>query len=317
MISWQVTSFIYVPVNVNCLSAQGPSCPIGHFLATAEVAAQIKDLCKQAGLPLVVDFFGINIPNPRAFEGFAGLAVARPTLFINMTELCLSRLKDDGVPLESETSERVAGRRVFWLGTSREPKLLSDLQSQDEGFIRSYLMLKTTAINAWNKLLPSTPVHATHYYDVKRLCIERNTLQIIAVGLATAVLRKAIKFDLIVASSLTGSLVAAPVSILLGKPFHCWTDLGPAFRPKRRIEWTEGKGKKCLLVADVICMGTEARAAQAFVAALGSQLVGCAAVAIYLSPSDLRCLSLLGRRDLDQMGYKLLIPAMEGKNDSP
>lgn len=313
MISWHVhNSFVYVPLNANCLSAQGPSCRLGRMFVNANIAASIRRLCEQPGGPIVFDFLGIDISDSHAFEVLRGVAFARPVLFINVNELCVSRLKDDGVPLADELHADADGVTGFWVDSRREARLLDDLKALKGQFVRQYLRSKQSALSDWDGTLPSTPVHATKYYDVKRLCIEQNAIQIIATGIATAVLQEDSDFDVVVASSHTGSLIAVPVSILLGKELHCWTELGPSFRPKRRMDWTEGKGKRCLLVADVICMGTEARTAQAFMTASGSQLVGCAAVAVYLPPSDIKCLGLLDRSDLEHMGYRLSIPAMGG-----
>jgi len=311
MISWQLTNNLeYVPLNVNCLSVQGPSCPLGHLLLAENVAIAMKRLCEIAGPPIIFDFSGINISNPRAFQVFREELVARPVLFINVIDLCLARLKDDGVPLEEELADQAIGVRHFWVGSQRDADLPAALGKINGRYTRHFLMAKQGVLTDWGGILPSTPVNATKYYDVKRLCIEQNTLQVIATGIGTAVLKAGIAFDVVVASSLTGSLVAVPVSILLGKRLRCWTDLGPCFRPKRRMDWAEGKGRRCILVADVICMGTESRTAQAFLAASGNTLVGCAAVAAYLPPNNMQCFSLLDRSDLEQMGYQLSIPAM-------
>ncbi|MGA2617130.1 MAG: hypothetical protein ABSF26_05925 [Thermoguttaceae bacterium] len=311
MISWQLTNGLeYVPLNVNCLSVQGPSCPLGHLLLAESVAIAMKRLCETVGPPITFDFSGISISNSRAFEVFREESVARPVLFINVNDLCLARLRDDGVPLEDELVDQVIGVRNFWVGAQRDATLPAGLGETNGRYIRHFLMSKQGVLTDWGGILPSTPVYATKYYDVKRLCIEQNTLQVIATGIGSAVLKAGTAFDVVVASSHTGSLVAAPVSILLGKRLHCWTDLGPSFRPKRRMDWAEGRGKRCILVADVICMGTEARTAQAFLAASGNTLVGCAAIAVYLPPNKVQCFSLLDRSDLEQMGYRLSIPAM-------
>jgi orotate phosphoribosyltransferase len=294
---------------VNCLSVQGPSCPLGHLLLAESVAIAMKRLCEVEGPPIIFDFSGISISNSRAFEVFREESVGRPVLFINVNDVCLARLRDDSVPLEDEVVDQAIGIRNFWVGAHRDVALPAGLGEINGRYIRHFLMSKQGALTEGGLLL-STPVLATKYYDVRRLCIEQNTLQVIATGIGTAVLKAGIDFDVVVASSHTGSLVAAPVSILLGKRLHCWTDLGPSFRPKRRMDWAEGKGKRCVLVADVICMGTEAHRAQAFLAASGNKLVGCAAVAIYLPPNNVRSLTLLDRSDLEQMGYRLSIPPM-------
>ena len=39
MISWQVMNFTYIPLNVNCLSEQGPSCRLNDLVVTENVAS--------------------------------------------------------------------------------------------------------------------------------------------------------------------------------------------------------------------------------------------------------------------------------------
>jgi orotate phosphoribosyltransferase len=317
MIGWEISnSFLYVPLNVNCLSTQGPACPLGYLLVSETTATSMLELCEEQGGPLVFDFFGINISDPRAFSVFDGASFNRPVLLTNVNEVCLNRIRDDGAPLELEQSLSDDHTRAAWVGSARHEGLPTEVRMLEGRFTRAYLSSRADVLTDLNDILPSTPVHATKYYDVKKLCITENGLQIVATGLAIMVLRKRIDYDYVVASSHTGALVAAPVSVLLAKPLHCWTELGPAFRPKRRTHWIEGRGKKCLLVADVICMGSEARAAQAFVTASGGQLVGCAAVASYLPSPGLPCLSLLNRGDLERMGYQLSVPKWEGDNGS-
>ncbi|MCK5613460.1 hypothetical protein KAR91_66940 [Candidatus Pacearchaeota archaeon] len=313
MINWQINnSFIYVPLNVNSISTQGANCSLGSLMLASEAVEVIMEMCLQkTDEPIVFDFFGIMITKPRAFEVFEGITMERPVVFTNVNDYCKGRLLDDGVSLSDDLFVKTEPEAHFWVGDKRVAGLPQELVDLKGRFFQPYLKSKMSVLKDWNKILPSTPVFATKYYDAKMLCVKENVLQVIATALATAILQKKFEFDVIVSSSNTGSLIAVPVSILLGKPLHCWTDFGPLFKPKRGMEWTDGKGKRCLLVADVICMGTEARTAQSFMIASGSNLVACSALATYLIPEKMPYVTLLNRNDLEQMDYRLSIPEME------
>lgn len=311
MISWLINGlFLYVPLNINCLSEQGPVYSLSHISLTSRLIADMLEMCsKDVSLPIVFDFAGFNIVSSKGLATFSNKTFKRPVLFQNLSEVNISRLRDDGVDLHQDPSD-ISGERNdrYWIGLKNVPGLVSEIDKLERNYYHFYIKAQSDALSECNEVLSSTPVYATKYYDVRKLCVRENSLKIIATGLATKVLERDIDFDFVVSSSHTGSFIAVPVSLLVSKPLHCWTDFGPIFSPKLKLDWVAGKGKKCLLVADVICMGTEVRATQAFMAASGSRLVACAAVATYLAPTDLPCVTLLDRHDLEEMGYKLSIP---------
>lgn len=315
MIKWQVNdSFTYVPLNVNCISTQGPASQLGHLILAPTTVEGIKTLCLEAGNPIVFDFSGIQIFTKGSFEILNDLQSPRLIVFVNVNSVLATRLKDDGVSIK-QAGGVTDGIVHYWVANANETVVSpADLNTVSEDSYRYFMRSQKDVLIEWNKLLPSTPVYSTKYYDVKKLCVSEAVTQIIAMSLANLISKANVEFDFVVSSSYTGAFIAVPVSTLLGKHLHCWTDFGPKFNPKRRTEWAAGKGKQCLLVADFICMGTEVRAAQAFITATGSRLVACAAIATYLPPSDMTNITLLGRTDLEQMGYRLTIPSNEAAN---
>lgn len=313
MISWHINSFNYVPLNVNVLSTQGIIDGLGQLSMCQETVRCMKDLCEQKGEPVVFDFLGLAIPSKELFVIFKNASINRPVIFLNVSSVSVKRLKDDGVTLQNAGSS--SGDELHFCVGAGTPhtSCIDEVIALNGRFAHTYMKLKEEALSECNEVLKSTPVYATKYYDAKKLFVDEAVLQVVATSLATAILHEKIDFEYVVSSSSTGAFLAVPISSLLGKSLHCWTDLGPEFNPKRKMEWTAGKGKKCLLVADFICMGTEIRTAQAYITSSGSQLVACAAIAAYLPPEikKLPCVSLLNRVDLEDMGYKLEIPTRE------
>ncbi len=179
MISWQVnSSFVYVPLNVNSLSTQGPACPLEHLILNLETVESMMTLCLQKGDPIVFDFSGINILATRAFEVFCVEKIMRPTVFLNVNPWSESRLKDDGVVQDSDSFERIENKVNYWVGTEKVSDLPDNLKAIEGQFYRPYVLTKSDALIDCNKTLTSTSVHATKYYDVRRLCIEEKVHQV-------------------------------------------------------------------------------------------------------------------------------------------
>lgn len=313
MIKWPVNnSFIFVPLNINCFSLEGGTCFFDNLSISTEIIEEIKALCLEDDtIPIVFDFSGISIIPERRFCDFPRLSFKRPIVFQNLTQHNIKRLQDDGVMLLKDKNHFSEETNKFWIGSKQISDFFEEFDDTNSRYFHSYIASLTDALVLWNKTLKSTPVHATKYYDVRRLCIKKDIFKIIASCLAIEIKKKNLEFDYVISSSYTGSFLAVPISSLFNKPLYCRTDFGPIFSPEQKMEWPEGKRKRCLLVADVICMGTEVRTVQTFLSGYNSNLVACAAIAAYLPPSDLDIIALLNRNDLEGMGYQLSIPMME------
>lgn len=311
MIYWTIEDyFVYLPLDINCLTEQNGPCSLNYLSLGKNKIQELITLITSEGIPIVIDFEGISNIEQRVFDEVESLEPKRAVLFCNLEALAAKRLHDDNVPTHpiSHSAESNHDSQMFWIGSRSDDSLLEKVCTLGGNYYPTYIRHQTQALVEWNKPLISTGVFAEKYYDVMKLCADKDNFRVISVGLTKAILKqKDLNFDFVISASHTGAFLAVPIASLLGKRLRCWTDFGPAFLPKRGIEWNEGRGKKCLLVADVVCMGTEVRAAQAFLAALGCTLEACVSVASYLPPDDIISISLLNKNDLDSLGYKLSI----------
>lgn len=319
MISWSVDNlFEYVPLLANAVDNKKVETVLIDQIALPQLTvSKMLELVVTQGIAVVFDFEGIMAPEGHTFDVFNGKTLARDTYLIGMEQYCLNRILDatkttDGVDSKWErivfNEEEVLFHRGATRGTPLQESNVNRSRILDEYASRAIEPCLTKY--PVGTTMPSSNVHADKYFNAKILCSNFPEWRVLIIALAWAINRAGFPdFNMVLASSYTGSLVAVNVGYLLKKDVHCFVTLGPKFIVKQGLQPEAiGKKAKALLVADMICMGTEVRVAQAYLSALGGEVVGAAALAQYADVPRLKTVALVNKARLENLGYRIRIP---------
>ncbi len=316
MIEWNYHDvFVWIPVAANVpdhrllFDVRSESLEANESLVSAIVAT-----AQQPGPPLVVDLSFLKRIEDHSFTAIADGELQRDVLITGGHDKLLDRVVDDVRPAARYWREvQVGGSRCFFRPAIAGSDALASLQAtwDHERVVKEYAVAAVSAYLRGNDVtLPSSGLRASHYLNVKLLFGDPTHVRILTFALAERIvgLVQRDAFGIVLATSYTGSLVAANIAMLLDKPLHCVVNLGPKFLVKTSLSAEPLKRAKALLVADMICTGTEARMAQAALSVLGGRLVAAAALANYLEVPNVANIALVGRQDLEPLGYKVEIP---------
>lgn len=304
--------FEYVPLSVDCLTENSfVGLRFGELKLSDTTIVRMKRLCTKQGLPIVFDFSGLNILAHKVFVDFFNPTIKRDVYLVNVSAYCRSRIVDDTGSVLSKYFEGSDSDRFFFSNNGQPNEDIKKIEFNGDSLIhKNYIskVVKEEALKDNRSDVPfgSTPVYSEKYFNAKSIYICQPVFNVFVDSMVRAINSADFaSFDMIVSSSYGGSFLAGPVAHLLGVPMHCLIDIGPKVKFKHGLEWDSGQNKKCLLVADMICMGTELRVTQALLSTIGSKIVGCASIARYNHHDSVKCISLLDKNDMESIGYSI------------
>lgn len=313
MISWSVAGlFDYYPLFANSIR---PEREVAVGLTLPEdIVTKMRSISEVEGIPVVFDFTGITYPYERSFCQYANAHLKRDVYLVHAGDACRRRIEDNVGSLFSEVrSGDGSTHLVRAIQPRRETDILERIADRNElwGAHVQKLLLPHIITNPCSEPLHSHSVHAPKYLNVKRVFMHASEARLVTSCLALVIgLRTLPEYDVIIAASYTGSMVASVVGSMLNKPVFYFANLGPRFSGRTGSAWwvfSEKGRRRVLLVADMIRLGTEARVAQAAASVHGGSLVAVASVAQFADVHGLPTVNLVDKNRLLAMGYSLQI----------
>lgn len=304
--------FEYVPLSVDCITENSfVGLRFGELNLSVNTIERMKSLCTKQGPPIVFDFSGLNILSHRVFVDFFDSTIKRDVYLVSVSAYCRSRIVDDTGSVLLKYFEGSDSDCFFFSNNGQPNEDIKKIEFNGDSLIhKNYFseVVKEEALKDHPGDVPfgSTPVYSEKYFNAKSIYIYQPDFNVFVDSMVRAINSADFdSFDMIVSSSYGGSFFAGPVAHLLGVPMHCFIDIGPKVKFKHGLDWDNGHDKKCLLVADMICMGTELRVAQQLLSTIGSNIVGCASIALYNHHDSVKCISLLDKNDMESIGYSI------------
>ena len=315
MIKWQLPSGAeYFPLFPNAISSMPTSRTTFSSTITKEFLTSFFEEVQVEGIPACIDMGGVDILPEHHLGTLCGLPI-RDIIFINCTQGLIDQIHDDlpnchplaeiGIVIVIGDSIRL--ERIILLAKELN---ISDIRSNYcQTVVKSCLEPFPEG-----ETLPSSSVNSSKYFNAKKIFSNPPQLRMISYYLAESLWNSDLRSaDLIFSCSHTGSLFASIVAQLVQKPFYSMLNLGPSLALKSRFGMDKLRNKNIVLIADMICMGTELRVTESIVKILDGNLLGAIAITRYNSSEKYSVKSLVGRKQLENMQYHVTIPPLSAE----
>lgn len=197
--------------------------------------------------------------------------------------------------LEADLHGNIGSRNkrnfIYFSDESKEQFLKSDIegayQKQRSKILKEYTNTEIT-------FLPSSGVYSNMSLDYKRMFENTKDFQFILSEMYCEMCCMKKNFDYLVAASKNAIALAAILGKRLGKPVIYFTNIGQKYVRHKSDDKVENhkevdlKTKQCLMIFDVICLGTEARILNGVINTLGGDLIGAVGMVCVQEPKKIK-----------------------------